>query len=243
MLKNILKLAITWFLGIFDLIFLVGIWLDDNKTPFVVSFLIFSGLIFLIWYKKENKQPTTNKTDLQNEPNTTLYQIENILKRYSPNCCYKKAAKHLQTILLEGEKIEGATCGNPYKNSYRKDTYIVTNKRFIDYSFGLFNEGRNEIPIEKISSVCYSKGILSGYVEINDSGHKLIIYNTPKKETQPFMDAINKQINNYKTVKIEYTTTKEVNVADQIEKLAGLYKEGLLTEYEYSVKKKQLLDR
>lgn len=43
--------------------------------------------------------------------------------------------------------------------------------------------------------------------------------------------------------KIEHRYITEETVQDQIKKLAELYKDGVLTEYEYSIKKQELLEK
>lgn len=50
-------------------------------------------------------------------------------------------------------------------------------------------------------------------------------------------------MNNYKSFKIEINKTVEKDVTDKIEKLATLHKEGELTDYEFAMKKMELLEK
>ncbi|MDD2627544.1 MAG: PH domain-containing protein [Clostridia bacterium] len=248
-IKLILKILYTIILAFFNLVFLLGMLFEKEKIFFLIFLIITSLTLFLMWYKKGKPFKHTyidnenNKNHgISNDKFNTLYEIQNLIKSLSPKCNYKKLATHLRDVLSETESIEAVTHGTQLANDYKHAlSCVVTNKRFIGYHKTIFNEKRIEIPIEKISSIIYSTGIIKGTIEINNMGHKLNIYNVPKSEVQDFVKSVNEQINNYKTFKIEYSSNKQANVADQIEKLAGLYKDGVLTEFEFQIKKKELL--
>ena len=106
-----------------------------------------------------------------------------------------------------------------------------------------------EMPYRSIEDITHSTGILSGAVRITGLGvaDLRINYVLPKKSANNFADCVRLQVqtNHAKAApqatQNAHTSTTATYVADELEKLAGLVKEGFLTRDEFEVKKKQLL--
>lgn len=165
-------------------------------------------------------------------------KLERIIGKKIPN--QRTIAKYLKEILQENEEIVAYATG-VYDG--KRMNLLTTNKRVIIFNKGLIRVTQVEIPIEKINSIGKYKGLISGKIHIWDSSSKIEINNVPKKQIEPFVNATNQQINNYKSFKIEVNNITEKDIADKIDKLAELHKEGVLTDYEFTMKKMELLEK
>ena len=100
---------------------------------------------------------------------------------------------------------------------------------------------RVEIRIDKIDSLSLESTGLSTKLRIHTTGADYIIEQLIN--CREFMNVVNEQIDNYKSFNIEINKNIEKDITDKIEKLAELYKDGILTEYEFSTKKMELLEQ
>lgn len=147
--------------------------------------------------------------------------------------------QYLQEILQDNEDIKAFALG-VYEN--KQMNLVTTNKRVIIFNKGFIKCTQVEIPIEKINSIGQNIGLIYGEIHIWDSSSKISITKVPIKQVELFVKSTNEQLNNYKSFKIEVNKTVEKDITDKIEKLAELYKEGILTEYEFTIKKMELLE-
>ncbi len=166
-------------------------------------------------------------------------RIKNLLGKYKLTNP-KSVSQYLSEVLQTDEEIEAFAIG--YVNG-KKTNLLTTNKRIILFNKGLIQSMQIEIPIEKISSIVQHKGLFTGEIHIWDGSSKVLINNIPVNQIGAFIDNTNQQINNYKSFKIEVNKTVEKDITDKIEKLSELYKDGILTEYEFSMKKMELLEK
>ncbi len=148
--------------------------------------------------------------------------------------------EYLSKILKEDEEIIAFAVGT-YEN--KKMNLLTTNRRVIIFNKGIIKCTQVEIPIEKVNSIGQHRGIFMGEIHIWDSSSKILIKGVPTSQIESFVNLTNEQINNHKSFKIEVNKTVEKDITDKIEKLAELYKDGVLTEYEYSIKKQELLEK
>lgn len=164
------------------------------------------------------------------------------LKKINSSCaCSKEVIKELNEQLRENEDIKYFT-GGLYKKKYYN--IFITNKSIIFISSDIFNKEQLQVPIEKITSISKKKGLLGGKIQIwEGSNSSVIIENIPTKSIDILVNKINEQMENYKSFNIEINKTLERDITDKIEKLSDLYKDGVLTEYEFSIKKMELLDK
>lgn len=148
--------------------------------------------------------------------------------------------QYLSEILCEDEEIKAFAMGM-YEN--KNMNVVTTNKRVIIFNKGFIKCTQVEIPIEKINSIEKKIGLMYGEIHIWDSSSKILVNKVPSKQVEVFVKTTNEQMNNYKSFKIEVNKTVEKDIMDKIERLAGLQKEGILTEYEFATKKMELLEQ
>lgn len=87
-------------------------------------------------------------------------------------------------------------------------------------------------------------GLFLGRIQIwNDSLSSAVIENVPKSDVSIFINKVNEQIDNYRNFSVEINQNIEKDITDKIKKLGELHKEKVLTDYEFSMKKMELLDK
>jgi len=164
------------------------------------------------------------------------------LKRINPkNKCPRGTVQELNSLLMENEEVIYFVSGDYEK---RHNNIFITNKRLILIDKVAMNKRQLQIPIENISSISKEAGFAVGNVKImNNLGKEVFIENINMVEIDVFIHKINEQQENYKSFKIEVNKTVEKDIMDKIERLAELYREGVLTEYEFATKKMELLEK
>lgn len=116
------------------------------------------------------------------------------------------------------------------------DRIYITNKKII-----LMQETTIKyIMIEKINSI---KKTGSKDIEIYDSAEKNIINFLYAKDRDNFTKIVMEEMEKHKNVSININQVSEKDIVDKIAKLKALYDEGILTEYEFNMKKMELLDK
>ncbi len=116
------------------------------------------------------------------------------------------------------------------------DRIYITNKKII-----LMQETTIKyIMIEKINSI---KKTGSKDIEIYDSAEKNIINFLYAKDRDDFTKIVIEEMEKHKNVSININQVSEKDIVDKIAKLKALYDEGILTEYEFNMKKMELLDK
>lgn len=169
-------------------------------------------------------------------------QIRNIEKKYDVKLDTfgtKKEIKYLPEALYNNEVIEYLTSGFLDGSTW---LLICTNIRILALDKGLiYGLKQQEIPLEKISSVSFKKKLMFAEVEIITSSSKIKIENIYKDQVENFVRAINTARENLNKSQNNSIQSSQEDVVSQIEKLAELKEKGILTEEEFSAKKKQLL--
>ena len=150
---------------------------------------------------------------------------------------YKYLSYTLDNVIQDDENIL-IICAGKYNNKQLE--VLCTNKRILMVNSGIVPE-RVEIRIDKIDSLSLESTGLSTKLRIHTTGADYIIEQLIN--CREFMNVVNEQIDNYKSFNIEINKNIEKDITDKIEKLAELYKDGILTEYEFSTKKMELLEQ
>lgn len=174
----------------------------------------------------------------------TLEQIQEQLKGLdgTSKLFGRKEIKELPSILWEDEKLEKLIQGF-YGGG--QGILAATNKRLVFVDKGLLYGLRVEdFPYDKITSIQYETGFALGKLIIFASGNKAVIENVEKTQVKVFAEFIRARISIVKE-HASYTVPQQNNANDdliaQLEKLAELKDRGILTEEEFTAKKKQLL--
>ena len=160
----------------------------------------------------------------------------------------RKEIKELPNILWGEEMVENIIQGT-YNNG--NGILVATNHRLVFVDKGIFYGLKVEdFPYDKISSIQYETGILLGKLTIFTSGNKAVIDNVVKASVRTFGDSVRAKISAPKL----NTSTQNVinvhspsapqdnsNVVEQLERLAKLKEQGILTEEEFAGQKKKIL--
>lgn len=150
-----------------------------------------------------------------------------------------KEIKALPDILWEDEKVEKMVQGFYEKGN---GILVATNKRliFVDKGF-VYGLRVEDFPYDKISSIQYETGMLMGKIIIFASGNKAEIKQVVKAQAKNFGDYVRARIS--KTQEHASVAKQGANddITSQLENLAMLKEKGILTEEEFSAKKKSIL--
>lgn len=153
----------------------------------------------------------------------------------------RKEIKELPNILWEDERVEKIVQGF-YNNG--TGILVATNKRLIFVDKGLlFGIKVEDFPYEKISSIQYSTGMLLGDVTIFTSGNKAKIENIDKKQARDFGDYVRARITGTKGHASFQNNDVQADVVSQLERLAKLKEQGILTENEFTEQKRRILGK
>lgn len=206
--------------------------------------LVIVGIIVMIviWKKVTDEKWYKSLSDTER---TRMKELEIRLNELNPKLVQKKPDKYtfyrelydLSKHLIKDEEITFyIRVGHSISNN--TDNYVyVTNKKLL--IIGILGNNSKSIPFEKISSI--ETDMLS--IIINDGSTTLKISSSSKQNLTRLREEINKGMENHKNISIHMTQTTEKDVADKIARLQVLYEEGVLTEYEFNMKKMELLDK
>lgn len=150
-----------------------------------------------------------------------------------------KEIKELPNILWEDEKVEKLVQGY-YAGA--TGILVATNTRLVFVDKGLiYGLKVEDFPYDKISSIQYKTGMLLGELTIYASGNRADIKNVEKKLVRNFAEFVRAKTTENKEKNTVKSEEPVPDIADQIKKLADLKEQGILTEEEFSAKKKKIL--
>jgi hypothetical protein len=147
--------------------------------------------------------------------------------------------RELPTVLNEGEYLLDIIQG-----SYANQTGVLlrTTTRVIFFAKGIVSTKVEEFPLDKLTSVQYSTGLMLGDITIFASGNKAETTNTVKAHTRTFVDGLRSQLELSKKPTASYPHAAQgTGTIAELEKLAGLKERGLLTDEEFTAAKRKLL--
>jgi uncharacterized membrane protein YdbT with pleckstrin-like domain len=129
-------------------------------------------------------------------------------------------------------------------------SFVITTDRLIDRS-GVINRSGIEIPLERVNTVHFRQTLFERIIGSGD----LVIESAGEQGAQKVEDIrrpLNVQNEIYKQMeenenrkfdRVGRNLSSGPSIPDQIEKLAELHRQGVLTDAEFQAKKKDLLDR
>lgn len=156
----------------------------------------------------------------------------------------EEAKKHLE----DGEIITSSVMGI-YKKNIMGHNYpmvgilIATNKSVVFYCKKLFGTYEVEVfPYENINSIEMGKNPIFGHnISFFAFGNKAEMYNIKTGEVDKFISDVKSNIGKRKDIHSTFSSSASIDVTEKIKKLAELHDAGILTEEEFTTKKKQLL--
>lgn len=154
--------------------------------------------------------------------------------------------KRLTNYLWEHEAVHLMAAGR-----YGAGTGLVvlTDRRLLFVMDGMTRQTIEDFPIEKISSVQWSAGMVTGTLTIFASGNKADIDQMNKKDGKQISDAVRARLNSSPPppppvyIQPQPTENSTPDVYEQLRKLGELRDLGVVTPDEFEHKKRELLAR
>lgn len=152
----------------------------------------------------------------------------------------QEATAHLE----QGEEIVAVVLGAYETKLMGNDTvrngiFLATNKRVLFYAKKMFGYDLEVFPYSNISSIEMSKGLMGHTITLFASGNKVHMKWISQGDIQKFVNYIKENLGK-KHVSEQHSTT-QLDIPEQIKKLAELKEQGILTEEEFLSKKTALL--
>ncbi len=209
----------------------------------LIIILLLMIILAVIWKKRVDKKWYDSLSEMGK---TEIKELEIRLSEINPKLVQKKPDKYtfykelydLSKHLIKDEEITFYIRAGHSTSNNNTDNYVyVTNKKLL--IIGISGNNSKSIPFEKINSIDTDMFSLI----INDGSTAFKIALGSKENLIRLREEINKGMENHKNISIHMTQTTEKDVADKIARLQVLYEEGVLTEYEFNMKKMELLDK
>ena len=158
----------------------------------------------------------------------------------------KREIKRLPDQLWENERVDLITGG-----TYGSGTgvLVLTDRRLLFLRDEVMSKTSEDFPLEEISSIMWSTGMLLGKMTVYASGNKAEINNVQMQDGKAITDAVRSRIASGAPASTEQsdetatTTAAAPDVDEQLRKLAELHAAGVLTDEEFAGKKQRLLDQ
>ena len=151
---------------------------------------------------------------------------------------YKKSWQVANQTLRPGEKVIAATKARRFPNGDR-GVLIVSDERLLFVHARWFATATEEIPFTNISGVVHRTGWRGGIEVTGAGGITTIFHRISRSRVASVMEAIQSHLTRLSApIKRPSSSTSS---AEEIKKLAELRDSGVLTEEEFSAKKRQIL--
>jgi hypothetical protein len=189
--------------------------------------------------------PQEQPDDESGKPSKTgRPDIDSAVSKMTTKLGSGREIKKLPEHLWEGEKVEWLA-GGTYGGG--QGLLALTDRRLFFLKDGVMKQVSEDFPLEKISSIQWSSGMLTGKVLVFVSGNKSEIINVSKAEGKAIVDSVRGYISGGG---VQPEQSREIAAAaaaprdemiEQLKQLAGLRDAGILTEEEFTAKKAQIL--
>jgi hypothetical protein len=157
----------------------------------------------------------------------------------------RREIKRLPEHLWENERVDLLTAG-----TYGSGTgvLVLTDRRLLFLKDGVMSKTSEDFPLEKISSIQWSTGMLLGKMTVFASGNKAEILNVQKQDGKMITDAVRARIAKGTPAPSEEpapfaSPVSGPDVYEQLKRLGELHQAGVLTDEEFAAKKQPLLDQ
>ncbi len=152
----------------------------------------------------------------------------------------KKELKYLPEILMENEQVLAFSSGVMDGNTW---LITLTNERVIFLDKGiLYGLKQTTIDLEKINAISGSTGLVFGKIIINDGYTERQIKNVWKKTVRLFTNKVQEAIEAKKSKRGASQAVNEESGYEKLEKLASLRDKGIISEEEFVIEKKKILE-
>lgn len=152
--------------------------------------------------------------------------------------------KRLTSHLWEGESVQRMTTGTYGKG---QGLIVLTDRRLLFVQDGIMSKTTEDFPLDKVSSVQWSSGMLTGDIVIFASGNKSEIKTVNKDDGKEMVDAVRHRLSAPTQREPASSATATAPPAsdpiEQLRKLGELRDAGIVTDAEFEAKKADLLGR
>lgn len=224
------KILIGTCIAVLLLIGMISIKSDDMFNVCCFAFFI-ADIVYIITQLKSSKKNVIDDI-LVTDMELNIAQLE---INPSNNKRIKITAEYMENNIMPNETILAAA---PTSDMLSGVVAVLTDKRLI--YIGVINRSFVRVyPLEKINSVVQN----GQYIYINEQYIVISDINLATKFASLINNTISSTQNIGDVIKIENKIVTEENIATQLKKLSDLHKANVLTDYEYSIKKQELLDK
>lgn len=151
--------------------------------------------------------------------------------------------RKLPDHLHEGERVDLIATG-AYEDQLATGIVVLTNQRLMFMKDGVLFKGFEDFPLDKITSVQWSSGPLSGTITVFASGNQAVITELEKPDGLAICDAVRARLTKPPRPSVDGDgSAAKPDVLDQLAKLGELHSAGVLTDTEFTAKKAELLGR
>lgn len=154
----------------------------------------------------------------------------------------KKERNYLHEVMSPGETIHAMTSGLLDGNTW---LVTVTNKRVLFLDKGMiYGLKQMELPLSHISSVSHKTGLVFGKIEVSTAGGTKLIDMIEKKDVPKVAQIISNLVNMPQVVQpAPQQSHGKDDIVSQLERLAALKNQGILTEEEFREQKTKILSK
>lgn len=124
------------------------------------------------------------------------------------------------------------------KDTVRNGVFVASQNRIIFYGKKTFGYDLEVFPYSNISSIEMGKGLMGHKISFFSSGNKVTMKWINLGDLNGFVKHVKENIGK----KEVSTTERSSSVADELKKFADLKEAGIITQEEFDVKKKELLN-
>ncbi|AAV88681.1 bacterial PH domain-containing protein [Zymomonas mobilis subsp. mobilis ZM4 = ATCC 31821] len=182
--------------------------------------------------------------DYKNADKATLKAEYKRLSRETHNLPFftRKEFYALPEILGDEETPVAITSGMMNDHTW---LIVLTNRRILFLDKGMLFGGKQVIiSLADITAIQGSTGLIYGEITISTAGQKHEISHIYKKAVNSFIQMTDKERDQYRSDPIQKIKPFHQNTSDkvtQLEKLAALKNQGILTEEEFEKEKRRIL--
>lgn len=154
----------------------------------------------------------------------------------------KKERNYLHEVLGPGETIHALTSGILDGNTW---LVTVTDRRVLFLDKGMvFGLKQVELPLAHISAVAHKTGLMFGKIEVSTAGGAKCISMIEKKDVPKVAKIISDLVLEASApLSGHVETAPQQDIVSQLERLAGLRSQGVLTDEEFGQQKARLLSQ
>ena len=154
----------------------------------------------------------------------------------------KKALSVLANDLGLSEKVLRMAVGLLHTAALQQSGILaLTNRRILFIHAGLVQSQQVSVPLDAVTGVAISKGPVYSTVKTTGPQSNVIVGRITKADAESFASELRSLLSNRSQGLTETLSPAGLDVAEQLERLAALRDQGVLTDVEFEAQKTKLL--